>query len=62
MAIKTGDLISAKEIKEKYKLSEKNKENLEKHKIELENIFNGKDDRKILIIGPCSADFERKSL
>jgi 3-deoxy-7-phosphoheptulonate synthase len=24
----------------------------------LKKIFSGKDDRKILIIGPCSADFE----
>jgi 3-deoxy-7-phosphoheptulonate synthase len=45
-------------MKEKYGLSESAKNNLVKHKSELEDIFTWKDDRKILIIGPCSADFE----
>ena len=59
MAEKIWNLISVSEIKKKYKLSEENLENIKRHNKELKKIFSGKDDRKILIIGPCSADFEK---
>ena len=58
MAEKIWNLISVKEIKKKYKLEEQSEKNIEIHRKELKKIFSGKDDRKILIIGPCSADFE----
>ena len=58
MAKKIWNLIPVEEIKEKYWLSENDKKNIEKHREELGKIFSGKDDRKVLIIGPCSADFE----
>ncbi len=47
-----------KEIKEKYPLGEKARLIKEKRDKELEDIFTGKDDRFLLIIGPCSADNE----
>ncbi len=46
------------ELKEKFPLSEKASENILQNIEELKNIFSWKDSRKILIIGPCSADFE----
>jgi len=53
-----GNLLSVEEMKNKYSLSSEAKENIKKHKQDLENIFTWKDNRKVLIIGPCSADFE----
>ena len=47
-----------KEIKEAYPLSEKARAIKEEKDKELANIFRGKDDRFVLIIGPCSADNE----
>lgn len=44
--------------KEMYPVTEKMKETVEKRAKEIQDIFSGKDDRLILIIGPCSADSE----
>ena len=46
------------EVKEMYPVSAKMSQIVDKRAIEIKNIFSGKDDRKILIIGPCSADNE----
>ena len=46
------------EVKEKYPLDENLKKIKEKNDKEIKDIFSGKDDRLILIIGPCSADRE----
>ncbi len=53
-----GKLLSVEELKSKYNLSENAQNNLKQHKKELSNIINWVDSRKILIIWPCSADFE----
>ena len=42
------------EIKEQFPLSYKHEQMKEKRDIEIKNIFEGKDDRFILVIGPCS--------
>ena len=44
------------EIKEQYPLSFKLEQLKVKRDLEIKSIFEGKDDRFILIIGPCSAD------
>ncbi len=46
------------EVKELYPLSLELENLVEKRKIELKQIFEGKNDRLVLIIGPCSADNE----
>ena len=46
------------EIKEQFPLSYKNEQLKTKRDVEIKSIFEGKDDRFILIIGPCSADCE----
>ena len=46
------------EVKEMYPLSAKGADLVERRRIELEKIFTGKDERIVLIIGPCSADNE----
>ncbi len=46
------------EIKEQYPLSYKNEQLKVKRDTEIKSIFEGKDDRFILIIGPCSADHD----
>lgn len=46
------------EVKEMYPLDGKMGNDVAARRLELENIFAGKDDRLILIIGPCSADRE----
>lgn len=46
------------EVKEMYPLSAELEARFEKRNIEIKNVFAGKDDRFILIIGPCSADNE----
>jgi 3-deoxy-7-phosphoheptulonate synthase len=45
-----------KEVKEMYPLTAQMHETVAKRAKEIENIFTGKDDRFLLIIGPCSAD------
>ena len=46
------------EIKEQFPLSFKNQQIKVKRDVEIKSIFEGKDDRFILIIGPCSADHD----
>ena len=47
-----------KDIREMYPLEEESLKKKEKNDEVIRNIFEGKDDRFILIIGPCSADRE----
>ena len=44
------------EIKEQFPLSYKLEQLKVKRDMEIKSIFEGKDDRFILVIGPCSAD------
>lgn len=46
------------EVKEKYPISYKAAQEKEKVDAEIKNILTGEDNRKLLIIGPCSADNE----
>lgn len=46
------------EVKERYPLSADLAEIVDRRNIEIANIFTGKSDKLILIIGPCSADNE----
>lgn len=50
------------EVKEMYPLKENLREVFEKRDKELKAIFDGTDDRIVLIIGPCSADKEKSVL
>ena len=47
-----------KEIKAQYAVNEKALLVKKQREQELEDIFTGKDNRMVLIIGPCSADSE----
>lgn len=47
-----------KEVKEQYAVSEKAKAAREEKLEQMKAIFEGKDDRLMLVIGPCSADRE----
>lgn len=53
-----ADLLTPAELKEKYPLEDEYKELKKKKDLEIRNVFEGKDDRFIVIIGPCSADNE----
>ena len=46
------------EVVDKYPLNKSEKKEREKNLNEIQQIFSGRDSRKILIIGPCSADRE----
>ena len=46
------------EVKEQYPLTYDLETLVTKRAIEIKNIFTGKDDRIVLVIGPCSADNE----
>ena len=46
------------EVKEMYPLTGDNGKTVEKRAAEIKKIFEGKDDRLVLVIGPCSADNE----
>ena len=46
------------EVKEMYPLTGKMRETVEKHNAQIKRIFEGNDNRLLLIIGPCSADNE----
>lgn len=46
------------EVKEQFPITAKIAEIVEKKRFEIKKIFEGSDTRKILIIGPCSADNE----
>ena len=52
------ELPTPEELKAAFPLSEEIRRIKAKRDQEIENIFTGKDDRLILIIGPCSADRE----
>ena len=45
-----------KEVKEMYPLTEEMKNVVATRAREIQNLFTGKDDRLVLVIGPCSAD------
>ncbi len=47
-----------KEVKEMYPLSEEVKQAKAKRDVEIADVFTGKSDKFLLIIGPCSADHE----
>ena len=47
-----------KDVKEQYPLSEKVIRQKEQRDREIRDIFSGKDGRFVLIVGPCSADYE----
>ena len=51
-------LASPDEIKGMFPVSEEMKKTVADRQVQIENIFEGKDKRKLLIIGPCSADNE----
>lgn len=51
-------LPSVEELKERYPLSEKQKIDRDRVVKEIKRILNGEDNRKIVFIGPCSADRE----
>ncbi len=46
------------EVKELYPLTSQMSLSVEKRNVQIKNIFEGSDDRLLLIIGPCSADNE----
>ena len=46
------------DIKEQYPVTKEMKQIRDSQLTDLKNIFSGKDDRLILVIGPCSADHE----
>ncbi|MBQ0065991.1 MAG: 3-deoxy-7-phosphoheptulonate synthase [Firmicutes bacterium] len=52
------DLLSPEQIKQEYPLPDELKTLKEQRDKEIRDIFEGKDDRFIVIIGPCSADRE----
>lgn len=51
-------LPTPKELKEQFPVSKKIATIKEERDLQIRNIFEGKDDRLLLIIGPCSADNE----
>lgn len=50
-----------KELKAQFSLSEKLISVKEKRDAEIKKVFTGESDKKLLIIGPCSADREDAS-
>lgn len=50
-----NDLISVEDLHKKYPLSNVLKTKIDKDILDIKNILSGKDSRKILILGPCSA-------
>lgn len=58
MIKKVWELLTPEKLREKISLTNEAKEFIKKSRIELKNIFSWKDKRKILIIWPCSADYE----
>lgn len=55
---KIRELPSPEEVKAMYPLTEETAKIKEQNDIEVKDILSGKDDRFLLIIGPCSADRE----
>lgn len=58
----TKTLISWKYVKDDIAISEELKNQVEKDRKEVEDILSWKDKRKLLIIGPCSLDFQEPIL
>ncbi|MCF0108942.1 MAG: 3-deoxy-7-phosphoheptulonate synthase [Erysipelotrichaceae bacterium] len=59
MAVTTNSvLLTPEQLKKQYPLSEELKQLKAKRDQELCDIFGGKDDRFVLVVGPCSADNE----
>ena len=56
------ELRQPEEVKEMYPITEWTKQTVEKKRLEIKNVFEGKDSRLLLIIGPCSADNETSVL
>ncbi|MDD7416454.1 MAG: 3-deoxy-7-phosphoheptulonate synthase [Treponemataceae bacterium] len=56
------ELRQPEEVKEMYPITEWTKQTVEKKRLEIQNVFEGKDSRLLLIIGPCSADNETSVL
>lgn len=54
----TGTLLSSAELKSLFPLDESVSREVLQSRKNIQSILSGKSDRKILIIGPCSADFE----
>jgi 3-deoxy-7-phosphoheptulonate synthase len=50
-----NDLISVEDLHKKYPLSSELKNQIDNDILDIKNILSGKDSRKILIVGPCSA-------
>lgn len=46
------------EVKEMYPMTSEMQKNFEERGIEIKKVLSGQDDRFLLIIGPCSADYE----
>lgn len=46
------------EVKEMYPMTSEMQRNFEERDIEIKKVLSGQDDRFLLIIGPCSADYE----
>lgn len=51
--------ISSVELKQQLPLSPETQESISQHQQELSDIIQGKVNKKIVIMGPCSADFRR---
>ncbi len=47
------------EVKEKYPITSEMEKIREERDIEIKNVLSGKSDKFLLIIGPCSADYEK---
>lgn len=58
MKNKIGTLLSKEALAKKLPLSESAKSTIDTSRRELSDIIAGKSNKKILVIGPCSADFE----
>lgn len=55
-------LATPKEIKEMFPVTKEMEQTVKERQSQIESIFSGKDNRKLLIIGPCSADNEESVL
>ncbi len=53
-----GKLPIPKEVKERFPLTKEMTEQKAKNDEEIKNIFSGKSDKFLLVIGPCSADYK----
>lgn len=55
---KVAEFISAEELKLRVPISPKAERVVQETRQEIENVITGKSDKKIMVIWPCSADFE----